>query len=92
VQEFLAKNKMAVVHHPPYSPHVAPCDFLHFPKMQMKLRGRRFDTGEEIQAERQTVLKTLTEKASRMHFKSGRNAGIGVCAPKGTTLKVMVQN
>jgi hypothetical protein len=28
----------------------------------------------------------------RMHFKSGRNAGIGVCAPQGVTLKVMVQN
>jgi hypothetical protein len=27
-----------------------------------------------------------------MHFKSGRNAVIGVCTPKGTTLEVMVQN
>jgi hypothetical protein len=27
-----------------------------------------------------------------MHFKSGRNSGIIVCAPEGTTLKVMVQN
>jgi hypothetical protein len=27
-----------------------------------------------------------------MDIKSGRNAGIGVCAPKETTLKVMVQS
>jgi hypothetical protein len=27
-----------------------------------------------------------------MHFKSGRNGGIGMYAPNGTTLKVMEQN
>ncbi|PNF25826.1 hypothetical protein B7P43_G11746 [Cryptotermes secundus] len=62
VQEFLAKNKMAVVPHPPYSPDLAPCDFFLFPKMKIKLKGRRFDTVEEIQVETQTVLNTLTKK------------------------------
>ncbi|PNF36206.1 hypothetical protein B7P43_G10642, partial [Cryptotermes secundus] len=52
VQEFLAKNKMAVAPHPPYSPDLAPCDFFLFPKMKIKL----------IQAETQTVLNTLTKK------------------------------
>jgi hypothetical protein len=27
-----------------------------------------------------------------MHFENGRKAEIGVCAPMGTTLKVMVQD
>ncbi|PNF14609.1 hypothetical protein B7P43_G12122 [Cryptotermes secundus] len=62
VQEILAKNKMAVVPHPPYSPDLAPCDFLLFHKMKIKLKGRRFDTVEEIQAEMQTVLNTLPKK------------------------------
>ncbi|PNF42617.1 hypothetical protein B7P43_G01293 [Cryptotermes secundus] len=62
VREFLAKNKMAVVPHPPYSPDLAPCDFFLFPKMKIKLKGRRFDTVEEIQAETHTVLNTLTKK------------------------------
>jgi transposase len=62
VQEFLTKNKMAVVPHPPYSPDLAPCDFFLFPKMKIKLKGRRFDTVEEIQAEMQTVLNTRTKK------------------------------
>jgi hypothetical protein len=44
VLEFLAKNKMAVVPHPPYSPNFAPSDFLLFPKMEIKLNGQRFDT------------------------------------------------
>jgi transposase len=51
VQEFLAKNKMAAVPHPLYSPDLAPCDSFLFPKMKIKLKGRRFHTVEEIQAE-----------------------------------------
>ncbi|PNF42428.1 hypothetical protein B7P43_G10554 [Cryptotermes secundus] len=42
--------------------NLAPCDFYLFPKMKLKLKGRRFDTVEEIQAETQTVLNTLTKK------------------------------
>jgi len=42
------KNKMAVIPLPPYSPDLAPCDFFLFPKMKLKLKGRRFDTTEEI--------------------------------------------
>jgi len=50
-QQFLVKNKMTVIPHPPYSPDLAPCDFFLFAKMKLKLKGRRFDTTEEIQAE-----------------------------------------
>ena len=41
---------------------LAPCDFFLFPNMKLKLKGRRFDTIAEIQAETQKVLNTLTEK------------------------------
>jgi histone-lysine N-methyltransferase SETMAR len=54
-QQFLAKYEMAVIPHPPYSPHLAPCGFFLFPKMKLKLKGRRFDTIEEIQAETQSA-------------------------------------
>jgi hypothetical protein len=37
--QFLAKHKMAVIPHPPYSPDLAPCDFFLFPKMKLKLKG-----------------------------------------------------
>jgi hypothetical protein len=49
---------MAVIPHPPYSPHLAPCDFFLFQKMKLKLKGRWFDIIEEIQADSQTVLDT----------------------------------
>jgi hypothetical protein len=53
---------MTVIPHTPYLPDLAPCDFLLFPKMKLNLKRRRFDNNEEIQAESQRVLDTLTEK------------------------------
>jgi hypothetical protein len=44
--------------HPPYSPDLAPRDFFLLPEIKLKLKGRRFDTIEEIQAESQRVLDT----------------------------------
>jgi histone-lysine N-methyltransferase SETMAR len=53
---------MAVVPHPLYSADLAPSDFFLFLKMKIKLKMRRFDAVEEIQAETQMVLNTLTKK------------------------------
>jgi len=59
VREFLTKNNMTTVPHPAYSPDLAPCDFYMFPKMKLWLKGRRFVSIEEIQAELQQVPDTL---------------------------------
>jgi hypothetical protein len=48
IQEFLAEKKIPVVHHPPYSPDLAPCDFFLFPRIKMKLKERRFDDVDTI--------------------------------------------
>jgi hypothetical protein len=53
---------MAVTPHPPYYSDLTPCDFFLFPKMKLKLKGPRFDTIEQIQAEWQRVLDSLTER------------------------------
>jgi hypothetical protein len=50
-QQFLAEQIMAVIPHPTHSADLTPCDFFLFPKVKLKLNGRRFDTIEEIQAE-----------------------------------------
>jgi len=86
-RRFLTDNNMTVVAHPPYSSHLAPSDFL-FPKLKMKLKGRRFQTVEEIQSRRPS--RTRYEKmTSRNASKTGSAAGIVVKPQKGTTLKVM---
>jgi hypothetical protein len=69
-QQFLAKYKMAVIPHPPYSPDLAPCDFFLFPKMKLKVCW--FDTIQEIQAKSQRVLDTLTEKNFHEAFQKWR--------------------
>jgi len=57
-QQFLAKNKSVVIPHPPFSPDVAPCYFILFPKKILKLKGNQFDTTKKIQAISQKVLDT----------------------------------
>ena len=52
---------MHIVPQPPYSPDLAPCDFWLFPKLIRPLRGHRFDTIEEIQAESKKALKEIAE-------------------------------
>jgi histone-lysine N-methyltransferase SETMAR len=71
-QQFLAKNKMAVIPHPPYSPDLAPRDLFLFPKTKLTLKGRGFDTTEEIQAESQRVLDTQIEKDFQEAFQKWR--------------------
>jgi len=49
-RQFLASKNTTVIPHPPYSPDLAPpVIFFLFPKMKLKLNGRRFGTIEEMQ-------------------------------------------
>jgi hypothetical protein len=58
--EFVANSNMVVVLHPPYQ-DLAPCDFALFPKLKMKLKGRRFETVSDVQRELQEVLDSIKE-------------------------------
>jgi len=62
VPQFLAKNNMTLIPHPPYSPDLAPSNFFLFPKLKLQMKGRRFDTIEEIQEESQQVLDTIPKR------------------------------
>jgi transposase len=59
--EFVTNNNMVIVPHPPYSPDLATCDFALFPKLKMKLKGRRFGTVSDIQRESQVVPNSIKE-------------------------------
>jgi hypothetical protein len=59
--------------HPP--PTILPIwhrDIFIFPQIKLKLKGRRFDTIEEIQAVSQRVIDTLTEKDFQEAFQKWR--------------------
>jgi len=48
IREFLVKQDTIVVAQTSYSPDLAPVDFFLFPKLKSTLKGRRFQTIEEI--------------------------------------------
>jgi hypothetical protein len=50
---------MTTVPHPAYSPDLASCNLYVFSKKKLQLKGRRFVSTEEIQAQSQQVLNTL---------------------------------
>ena len=49
VRKFLAKRNVAILHHPPYSPDLAPANYFLFPTLKLSLKGWHFETVEEIQ-------------------------------------------
>jgi len=68
IRSYQAKHQTSVVPHPPYSPDLAPADFFLFPKLKSTLKGRRFQTIEEIQENAVRELRAITESAFQEAF------------------------
>ena len=62
VWQFLSNKNITVCPHPPYSPDLAPCDFWLFPKVKMTMKGKRFESIQDIEAAMTAQLKTLTKE------------------------------
>ena len=58
VQQFLAKNNMMVILHPPYSPNLVPRDFFLFPCMKCQMKGKCF--AEEVKKKMLEVLNNIS--------------------------------
>jgi len=66
VQQFLAKHSTAQLQQPPYSPDLAPCDFLLFPRLKKVLKGHRFEAIEDIKRNsKKTLLDIPKEEFSK---------------------------
>jgi hypothetical protein len=68
--EFVTNKNMVIIPHLTYSLDLAPCDFTLFPKLKMKLKGRRFETVSDIQTESQVVLGSIKENDFHAAFKA----------------------
>jgi len=62
------KHQTSVVSHPPCSPDLTPADLFLFPKLKTTLKGRRFQTIEEIQGNAIRELPAITESAFQKAF------------------------
>ena len=69
VHNFLVKNETAVVQ-PPNSPDLAPAHFFLFPKLKSTLKGRCFDTFDEIQKNSMKKLFIIPKEAFQKVFQS----------------------
>jgi hypothetical protein len=64
------KNETTVVPQPSYSPDLAPADFFLFPKLKSTLKGRRFDTTDEIQKNSPNELFAIPKEELQKAFQS----------------------
>jgi hypothetical protein len=62
VQTFLVKHRITQVCKLPYSPELAPCDFWRFSKLKLPLKGRRFQTKNEIKENATRQLMAIPKK------------------------------
>ena len=59
VSQYLARNRVTVMPHPPYSPDLSPCDFFLFSRIKKHLKGHRYANHEEIIAATTAQLKSV---------------------------------
>ena len=62
VRRLLVKNQITALHHPPYFPDQAPCNFWLFPRMKIVIKGIHFSSSEEIKTSVAKELKSLKEE------------------------------
>jgi len=59
VRQFLSNKNVMVC---PHSPDLAPYELWLFPKVKMTMKGKRFESIQDIEAARTAQLKTLTKE------------------------------
>ena len=60
-QAAILESRFEEMHHPPYSPDLAPSDYHLFPNLNQHLRGQRFSTDNELKYATKEWLKEQSE-------------------------------
>ncbi len=68
--DYCAKSETTVLPQPPYCPDLAPADFFLFPKLKFTLKGRRFDSIDDIKKNSQEHLRDIPKEAFQTAFRS----------------------
>ena len=63
IREFVAKNIIAALEQPSYSPDLAPCDFFLFPKLKEFIKETRFQDSETIKTAVTRELQAIPEES-----------------------------
>ncbi|UYV71809.1 hypothetical protein LAZ67_9000495 [Cordylochernes scorpioides] len=73
VRDLLAKNNTLMMPQPPYSPELAPCDFLLFRKLKRPMKGRRYATLDEIKTASKEEVKKILKNDFLKCFEDWKN-------------------
>lgn len=68
VGQYLAKHQLPVLPQPPYSPDLAPADFYLFPRLKDQLKGRRFESAEEVEAATKDAMRGVSKNGFQECF------------------------
>lgn len=82
-RDYMEKNKVNTLPHPPYSPDLAPCDFFLFPTLKKNLSGTKFDSVEEIREASAAALKQLPVGAFQQSFQELRQRWVKAMSSGG---------
>jgi transposase len=63
IRKFFAKHSIPTIPQSPYSPDLSPPYFFLFPKLKITLKGRRFQTVEDIITNVTNNLKVIPQRA-----------------------------
>ena len=87
IREFLAKNNIAVLEQPPYSPDQAYCDFFLFPKLKEVIKELVFKIQKPFKQSRRESSERSQRNPARSAWKHGRRDRKSAFEPKEITLK-----
>ncbi|GFX50108.1 uncharacterized protein TNCV_772701 [Trichonephila clavipes] len=68
VVEHFVQHNVATLHHPPYSPNLAPPDFFLFPRIKSTLKGKHHGSVEAVQQAVTSELNSIPVQA----FQTGK--------------------
>ena len=88
VREFLERNSITVLEHPPYSPDLAACDFSFSPKSKLVLWGRNLGDVTTIKSEMTLLLKGLREAEFQGCFQQWKRRWDKCIVKMGSIFKV----
>jgi histone-lysine N-methyltransferase SETMAR len=70
VVHFLTRKQVTVLHHPSYSPDLAPADFFLFPRLKSQLKGKHFQDISPIQANVTKQIRSIPKDSFKKSFQS----------------------
>ncbi|KAJ4425780.1 hypothetical protein ANN_27405 [Periplaneta americana] len=87
VQEELARQQVAVLPHPPYSPDLAPCDFFSLSPHEINPGGRNFYAAEKVMTATREAVRHLPANIFQRCFQQLHKRWQTCIAPTATILR-----